>query len=86
MARPLRIQYPGAVYHVMNRGGARQRTYLIPQDYRTFLQVLESENISTKDLTPCLLKKQVSTAERIVAGDIQATFRCLAARSRSKVA
>jgi len=24
MARPLRIEYPGAVYHVMNRGLARQ--------------------------------------------------------------
>lgn len=28
MSRPLRIQFPGAVYHVMNRGGARQATFL----------------------------------------------------------
>ena len=44
MSRPLRIQYPGAVYHVMNRGGARQRTFLVLQDYRTFLEVLEEAN------------------------------------------
>jgi hypothetical protein len=28
MSRPLRIQFQGAVYHVMNRGGARQATFL----------------------------------------------------------
>jgi len=28
MARPLRIEYPDAVYHVMNRGKGRQKVYL----------------------------------------------------------
>ena len=28
MSRPLRIQFPAAVYHVMNRGVARQRTFI----------------------------------------------------------
>jgi hypothetical protein len=28
MARPLRIEYPGAVYHVTARGNARQRLIL----------------------------------------------------------
>jgi REP element-mobilizing transposase RayT len=28
MARPLRIQYPGAYYHVMNRGNSRQEIFL----------------------------------------------------------
>ena len=40
MARPLRIEYPGAVYHVMNRGLARQSVFRDPTDYETFLQVL----------------------------------------------
>ena len=40
MARPLRIEYPGAVYHVMNRGLARQAVFRDPTDYETFLQVL----------------------------------------------
>ena len=40
MARPLRIQYPGAVYHVMNRGGSRQRVFLDKQDYEAFLKTI----------------------------------------------
>src|SRR5262245_65193343 len=33
MSGPLRIQFPGAVYHIMNRGGARQATFLGDDDY-----------------------------------------------------
>lgn len=40
MARPLRLAYPGAVYHVMNRGNARQKIFLVPEDYRAFLALL----------------------------------------------
>lgn len=36
MARPLRIQYPGAVYHVMNRGSSRQKVFLERRDYELF--------------------------------------------------
>lgn len=42
MARPLRITYPNAVYHVMNRGNARQKIFLSPEDYRAFLALLAS--------------------------------------------
>jgi len=41
MARPLRIHYPGAVYHVMNRGTARQATFVEDHDYRAFLTTLD---------------------------------------------
>ena len=40
MARPLRIQYPGAVYHVMNRGTARQATFVEDPDYAAFLKTV----------------------------------------------
>ncbi len=40
MSRPLRIQYPGAVYHIMNRGRARQPTFVDETDYRVFLETL----------------------------------------------
>lgn len=40
MARPLRIAYPGAVYHVMNRGRAWQPVFRDSTDYETFLQVV----------------------------------------------
>jgi hypothetical protein len=40
MSRPLRIQYPAAVYHIMNRSRARQPTFVDETDYRAFLDTL----------------------------------------------
>ncbi|HKJ22981.1 MAG TPA: transposase [Gammaproteobacteria bacterium] len=38
MARPLRIEYPGAVYHISTRGNADQTVFLDDQDRRMFLE------------------------------------------------
>ncbi len=38
MARPLRIEYAGAYYHVMNRGNGRQVVFTEPRDYELFLE------------------------------------------------
>ncbi len=40
MSRPLRIQFAGALYRVMNRGTARQATFLNDSDYQAFLNTL----------------------------------------------
>jgi putative transposase len=40
MARPLRLEYPGAVYHVTSRGNARQRIFLDDHDRELFLKTL----------------------------------------------
>ncbi|MBW1796208.1 MAG: transposase [Deltaproteobacteria bacterium] len=40
MARPLRIEYPGAYYHVMSRGNSRQDIFLTDKDRLTFLEGL----------------------------------------------
>jgi len=40
MARPLRIEYAGAYYHVMNRGNQRQTVFAAPADYALFLERL----------------------------------------------
>jgi len=40
MARKLRVQYPGAIYHVMSRGNRRERIFVDDQDRRKFLQAL----------------------------------------------
>lgn len=46
MARPLRIQYPGAVYHITCRGNARQIIYKDNKDRKAFLEILnESQKI-----------------------------------------
>ena len=41
MARPLRIEYAGAVYHVTSRGNARQSIFRDDQDRERFLSTLE---------------------------------------------
>ena len=43
MARPLRIQYPGAVYHVMNRGNAREPIFKDSASYRLFFKCLSEK-------------------------------------------
>jgi len=40
MARPLRIEFPGALYHVTARGNARQDIFLDDEDRQLFLRVL----------------------------------------------
>ena len=40
MARPLRIEYPGASYHVMNRGNQRQKVFYSASHYELFLDKL----------------------------------------------
>jgi hypothetical protein len=40
MSRPLRIQFPAAVYHVINRGAARQATFVDDEDSQAFLDTL----------------------------------------------
>jgi REP element-mobilizing transposase RayT len=40
MARPLRLQFPGAVYHLTSRGNARQKVFLTDADRELFLNTL----------------------------------------------
>ncbi len=41
MARPLRIEYQGAWYHVMNRGANRKQIFTKAADYELFINVLK---------------------------------------------
>ena len=41
MARKVRIQYPGAIYHVMNRGDHKERIFCDDQDRQQSLATLE---------------------------------------------
>ncbi|MBI2972922.1 MAG: transposase [Armatimonadetes bacterium] len=40
MTRPLRIEFPSAYYHVMNRGLAHHRTFLSSRDHHLFVSLL----------------------------------------------
>jgi len=41
MSRPLRIQYPDAWYHVMNRGRRGESVFLETRDYSVFVELLK---------------------------------------------
>lgn len=57
MSRPLRIEFPGAWYHVMNRGRRREDIFLQPADYATFLNIVREsvERWNVKVAAYCLL-------------------------------
>lgn len=40
MARQLRIEFPGAVYHITSRGNSKQKVFFEDKDYRIFLFLL----------------------------------------------
>ncbi len=40
MSRPLRIEYPGAVYHVTARGNRRANIFTDEEDNKPFLVIL----------------------------------------------
>src|ERR1700675_1231059 len=43
MARPLRLEFAGALYHLTARGNARQKIYLCVEDRHRFLDLLGKE-------------------------------------------
>ena len=52
MARPLRIEFKGALYHIISRGNERRGIFLGDDDYKVFLGVLEemTDRIFQKDV------------------------------------
>ena len=57
MARPLRVEYPGAFYHVINRGNNQEQIFNNDRDKEKFLQYLEKacERFSIIFHTYCLM-------------------------------
>jgi len=57
MARPLRVEYPGAFYHIISRGNSREKLFTRTRDYEKFLQYLEkaSERFALIIHTYCLM-------------------------------
>ncbi len=57
MSRPLRIQYPDAWYHVMNRGRRGDEVFSEGKDYDTFIDLLKEivEDYNVKITAYCLI-------------------------------
>jgi len=47
MARKLRVEYEGAIYHVMNRGDRREPIFKDDQDRELFLETLGEACLKT---------------------------------------
>lgn len=52
MARKLRMEYRGAIYHLMNRGDRREPIFKDNQDRDLFLITLGEAGAKTDSLTP----------------------------------
>ena len=53
MARPLRIEYPGAFYHITARGNEKKPIFLTDEDRKKFLSLLESAVERYKAMVHC---------------------------------
>ena len=77
MSRPLRIQFNGAVYHVMNRGAARQTTFVDDEDYQAFLNTLaEAHRLwGIEVFSYCLMKNHYHLCFRTPKGNLSRVMR-----------
>jgi len=57
VARPLRIEFAGAVYHVIGRGNAKQDVFLDGEDYARFIRLTRRvvDRLDWRILTYCLM-------------------------------
>ncbi len=77
MSRPLRIEYPGAVYHLMNRGASRQKVFLNRADYREFLKtVSEAHDLwGIEVFAYCLMPSHYHLCLRTQQGNLSRVMR-----------
>jgi REP-associated tyrosine transposase len=77
MSRPLRIQYEGAVYHVINRGTARQAIFLDEEDDRVFLNTLAEAHRQwgIEVFAYCLMRNHYDVCLRTPRGNLSRVMR-----------
>jgi hypothetical protein len=92
MARPLRIDYPGAFYHVINRGQSRRDIFLEDKGRQTFLDLLAEIarlwkiEIHAYCLMGSLPSTGVDPGGGTVAGDAPSRVSSAFVRMKSRVA
>ncbi len=79
MARPLRIEFEGAWYHVMNRGAGRRVIFRNDSDRRYFLKLLEdiSERYGAEIHAYCLMSNHYHLMLRTPEGNLSRLMRHL---------
>ena len=79
MSRPLRIEYPGAYYHVMNRGLSRAAIFSIDDDYGMFLAAVEeaSRYFDIRIIAFCLMTNHYHLLIHTPRGNLSRAMRHL---------
>jgi REP element-mobilizing transposase RayT len=82
MPRPLRIQFPGAVYHIMNRGNGRQTIFEDATDARRFMALLEeiAAPLEWQFYAYCLMTNHYHFVLHTPHANLSAGMQALAAR------
>lgn len=77
MARPLRIEYPGAWYHVMNRGAGRKKVFKTTDQRQRFLSLLSetAERFNAEWHAYCLMGNHYHLLVRTPEGNLQRIMR-----------
>jgi len=77
MARPLRIEYPNACYHVTNRGEDQDRIFPGKKYYEAFLDCIveASERLNVEILAYCLLKNEYHMMIKTPEGNLSRFMR-----------
>ena len=79
MSRPLRILYPGAWYHVMNRGAGYRAIFRNPNHYKMFLSLLGdlNETFGIETHAYCLMPSHYHLLVRSPRGNLDRAMRHL---------
>jgi len=77
MVRPLRIEYPGAWYHVMNRGAGRKKIFQGDGHYQYYLSLLDdvSTRFGAEFHTYCLMGNHYHLLIHTPEGNLQRIMR-----------
>ena len=79
MARPLRIEYPGAIYHVTSRGDRREDIYLDDEDRWQWLEIfgVVCERFNWRCHAWCLMSNHYHIVIETVDGNLSKGMRQL---------
>jgi putative transposase len=79
MSRPLRIQYPGAWYHVMNRGRRGEAVFSEARDYTAFIELIKetAEMWKVRVASYCLLPNHYHLLIQTPEGNLSRCIRHL---------
>lgn len=79
MSRPLRIEYPDAWYHVMNRGRRGEEIFSTSEDFSTFIKLLKeaSEQWNVRISAYCLLSNHYHILLQTPLGNLSRFMRHL---------